>query len=71
MIDEQLDLQLLELKIARQRLAIAKEIARLIEFENTEFVAFEITNKSIKVALALKRELELWLKEKGIKDESN
>ena len=68
MTDEQLDLQLLELKIARQRLTVAKEIAKLIEFEDTEFIAFEIANKSTRIALALKRELELWLKEKGIND---
>jgi hypothetical protein len=58
----------LELKLALQRRKIALEISNLLEFEDTEFLAFELVNKDTRVALALKRELEAWLHERGIDD---
>jgi hypothetical protein len=47
---------------------MALEMANLIEFEDTEFLAFELVNKDTRIALALKRELEAWLHERGIDD---
>jgi hypothetical protein len=66
--DEQLEIRELELKLSLQRRLIALEIANMLDFEDTEFLAFELVNKNTKVALALKRELELWLHERGIDD---
>jgi hypothetical protein len=66
--DEQLEIRELELKLALQRRKMALEMANLIEFEDTEFLAFELVNKDTRIALALKRELELWLHERGIDD---
>lgn len=68
MSDEQLEIRELELKLSLQRRLIALEIANMLDFEDTEFLAFELVNKNTKVALALKRELELWLHERGIDD---
>lgn len=68
MSDEQLEIRELELKLALQRRKMALEMANLIEFEDTEFLAFELVNKDTRIALALKRELELWLHERGIDD---
>jgi hypothetical protein len=66
--DEQLEIQELELKLALQRRKMALEMANLIEFEDTEFLAFELVNKDTRIALTLKRELEAWLHERGIDD---
>lgn len=68
MTEEQLEIQELELKLSMQRRKIALEIANMLEFEDTEFLAFELVNKSTRIALALKRELELWLKERNVDD---
>lgn len=68
MSDEQLEIQELELKLALQRRKMALEMANLIEFEDTEFLAFELVNKDTRIALTLKRELEAWLHERGIDD---
>lgn len=53
------------------KMNLARQIAKSVKFDNVEFIAYEIVGQSLDIALALKRELELWLKNEGIEDESN
>ena len=53
------------------KMNLARQVAKSIKFDNVEFIAYEIVGQSLDIALALKRELELWLKNEGIEDESN
>ena len=52
------------------KMNLARQVAKSIKFDNVEFIAYEIVGQSLDIALALKRELELWLSSEGVVDDN-
>ncbi len=60
-----------DIALQKAKMNLARQVAKSIKFDNVEFIAYEIVGQNTDIAMALKRELEAWLKNEGIEDESN